>query len=153
MNNQDTNPGYQTMQFGPMSTWKQYGFQHPLVPVLVKGKKFLQEDLGLSSMEISINSLGPYQAVPFFHRHQHNEELYLFLEGEGEFNADGMIVPVESGTAIRVSPHTKRSWRNTGNSPLYFIVIQAKEGSMASKGIDDGVPIAGAPWEPHGTAR
>jgi len=96
----------------------------------VDGKVFLREILGLSGMEVSLNALPPGGACSFLHAHKQNEELYVFLSGEGEFQVDGKVFPVEAGSAVRVAPEGMRAWRPTGSEPLSFLVIQVKAGSL-----------------------
>lgn len=45
----------------------------------------LHDLLGLTSCEVSINTLPEGAAVPFVHAHTENEEIYIILEGQGEF--------------------------------------------------------------------
>ena len=105
----------------------------------VRGKGISRETLGLTCTEVSLNSLAPGVAVPFLHAHKQNEELYLFLKGQGEIQVDGAIIPVTAGSAIRVDPAGMRSWRNTGSEPLLYVVVQAKAGSLEQATGGDGI--------------
>lgn len=134
------------IQVGEPQQWMDYLFAHPLLPRPAKGKHFLKEELGLSGMEISINSLPGGVAMPFTHTHRLNEEVYFFLSGEGEFSVDDNIVPVGPGSVVRVAPEGRRCWRNTGEQPLNYLVIQARNGSMAESTTEDGLPAPGNPW-------
>jgi mannose-6-phosphate isomerase-like protein (cupin superfamily) len=125
---QVNNPSYSVFEAGAMSDWKEFAFPRPDG----KGptpKQFLKQPLGLTSMELSLNGYGAKAAMPFRHHHKENEELYVFLSGEGEFEADGKMIPIKPGTCIRCAPGTARAWRNTGKGDFHFICIQAKEGS------------------------
>lgn len=134
------------IEVGEPQNWMNYRFAHPLLPRPAKGKHFLKDELGLSGMEISINSLPAGVAMPFWHSHRLNEEVYVFLSGEGEFCVDERIVPVGPGSVVRVAPEGQRCWRNTGKEPLNYLVIQARAGSMDGATIADGVPTPGNPW-------
>ncbi len=125
-------------EFGAPSEWQEFGYTHPRLGE-VKGKAFLKETLGLSSMEVSLNSLPGGASVPFLHAHHQNEELYLFLSGEGEFQVDEDRFPVSAGSALRVAPEGMRAWRSTGAEPLTFLVIQAKAGSLEQATGQDGI--------------
>jgi mannose-6-phosphate isomerase-like protein (cupin superfamily) len=129
---------YSCFETGPLQSWDQGSFTHPRTGKELPGKRFLREPLGLTSMEVSVNQLPPGVAVPFLHKHRENEELYLFLAGEGEFQVDEEVFPIMAGTGVRVSPAGARSYRNTGTEPLIFLVIQAKEGSLATGTVTDG---------------
>lgn len=134
-------------QVGEPQQWMNHLFAHPRLPRPMKGKHFLKEVLGLSGMEISINSLPAGVTMPFTHAHRLNEEVYFFLGGEGEFCVDDCTVPVGPGSVIRVAPEGRRCWRNTGEVPLNYLVIQARNGSMVGDSIEDGLPIPGTPWQ------
>jgi len=128
---------FSVFEAGSLAGWKDFSFQSPRQPSIPK--QFLKQALGLTGMEVSLNELAPGQGMPFRHHHQANEELYIFLEGQGEFEADGQILPIRPGTCLRCAPETARAWRCVGSAPLRFIVIQAPggqygEGSTTSDG-------------------
>jgi mannose-6-phosphate isomerase-like protein (cupin superfamily) len=104
----------------------------------IAGKQFLGSELGLSSMELSLNSLAPGQSVPFSHGHRQNEELYLFIAGSGQMLLDAQVVDVGPGSAVRVAPPVMRTWRNNGTEQLVCICIQAREGSLEQATTKDG---------------
>jgi mannose-6-phosphate isomerase-like protein (cupin superfamily) len=139
---------YSLVRLGPVTELTRYGVQHPLAPRPVKGKVFLKEPLGLSGMEISFGVLRPRGAVPFLHRHRQNEEVYLFVRGKGQIQIDGEVLDVEEGTAVRIAPGGVRSWRNTSEEELFYIVIQATEGSLTAWTLSDGEEVEGMPEWP-----
>jgi uncharacterized cupin superfamily protein len=123
--------------------WKdlgQHAHPHPKLGA-VRGKLFLRELLGLTSMEASLGKLGPGAGLPFLHRHREHEELYIFVGGRGQFQVDGKTLDVGEGTVIRVAPEGARSWRNTSTEPLYYICIQATDGTMKGAATSDGVGV------------
>jgi len=136
---------YARFEAGDASNWSRLEYAHPKFPRPVRGKFFLGQPLGLTGMEVSVNSLPPSAAMPFLHTHRENEELYLFVSGQGEFLVDGERFPVGPGSAVRVAPEGKRGWRNTGDGPLLYFVIQAKAGSAIAHTIEDGQPCAEPP--------
>lgn len=121
-----------------MSTWAATAFEHPRVALTVPGKQFLQQRLGLTGLEASLNALPPGAGTPFLHRHRRNEELYVFLAGRGQFQVDGTCFEVKEGTTVRVSPAGKRAFRNTGDVPLVVVVVQAPADSGITSTISDG---------------
>lgn len=125
---------------GPIESWKQWEFSMPAFPRPVRGKLMLGQQLELSGMEVSLNSLPPGIAVPFAHRHKHNEELYVFLSGRGEMRVDDERFEIAPGTCIRVAPEGSRVYRSYAEEPLVFLVIQARAGDGSVRGIDDGLP-------------
>lgn len=124
---------------GPPTAWGRWQFQHPLFSRPTPGKLLLGELLGLAGMEVSLNALPPGAAMPFAHRHREHEELYLFLSGRGELRVDDESFEVTAGSCIRIAPEGARIWRNLGDEPLVYVVIQAAAtGSV--RGISDGEP-------------
>ncbi len=124
--------------------WTQLGnytFKHPKLPGTYPGKLFLKNILKLTGMEVSLNKLPPGTQMPFHHKHQEHEELYLFIKGKGQFQIDGKVVDVGEGTAIRVAPDGVRIWRNNSSEDLYFVVIQAKAKSLSREDISDGMGV------------
>ena len=108
-------------------------------PAAFEGKAFVKEVMGTTSMEVSFGSLAEGQAVPFFHKHKQNEELYIVISGQGVFTLDGEDVEVEAGSIVRIAPSVSRYNRNTGKEPLVYICIQAKDGSLEQSVAEDAV--------------
>ena len=129
------------IDLGPFANIDQYIFTLPKSDKKVIGKKFLKNELDLTSMEVSINKLAPGESMPFSHKHQENEELYLFLKGNGEFCVDDEWLKVQEGSAIRIAPNGIRTWRNSSKDDLIFIVIQAKANTMLNRAIEDGILV------------
>lgn len=137
---------YRVAEYGPIDDWSDFHFVHPRFSRPIAGKQFLRDDLGLTGAEISLNRLAPGVAVPFLHRHRENEEIYLFLGGTGEFQAGEAVFPVKAGTVVSLPPATARSWRNTGDAALAYIVIQVVAGSYRGIGkVDDGEGLTEPP--------
>ena len=104
-----------------------------------EGKAFVKDILGTTSVELSFGTLAPGTSVPFFHHHRQNAEVYVVLIGEGVFVLDGVEEPVASGSIIRVAPGVSRNTKCTGNTPLVYICIQGKAGSLEQYTMTDGV--------------
>ncbi|MGM9860531.1 MAG: cupin domain-containing protein, partial [Muribaculaceae bacterium] len=81
------------------------------------GKAFVKENLGSTSCEISVGSLGAGEAVPFLHHHRCNEEHYIFISGVGHFEVSSEEFDVTSGSVVRVSPEGVRGLKNVGTTP------------------------------------
>ncbi len=127
---------------GPLSQLDQYKFKHPALPRETEGKLFLHELLGLTSSEISINKMPPKTSMLFYHTHNLNEEIYVFLRGKGEFQIDDKLLPIGEGTIVRVAPEGERCWRNTSaTEDLLYIVIQARAGTYEGQTVGDGVGV------------
>jgi len=98
-----------------------------------KGKKFLDRDLALEFFGVSVNELAAGEHAPFWHAHSTLEELYLVIEGEGEFALDDDIVAVQPGSALRVGQGVMRSWRclPTSETPMRWICIRGAGAKLA----------------------
>ena len=105
---------------------------------LPPGKIFLKEKLGLTSCEISVNSVPEGTKSPFKHRHHQNEEIFIFLDGTGMMSVDGEEFPVREGICVKVKPAECRGLENTGTDDLRYICIQAKENSLEQSLFEDG---------------
>jgi mannose-6-phosphate isomerase-like protein (cupin superfamily) len=127
---------------GMLTDLYQFTYQFPNQSLEFEGKVFLKSVLGLSSAEISLNALKPGQSIPFYHKHQLNEEIYLFVRGQGEFQVDDIVFPVKEGTVVRVDPEGERCFRNTSDTlDLCWIVVQSRAGSYEGETIQDGYGV------------
>lgn len=133
---------YTAAHLGPFEKLDQYTFRHEGLPFEIEGKVFLNDLLDLTSAEVSLNRFPPGTAMPFYHRHQANEEIYIFVRGRGEFQVDGETIPVTEGSVIAVAPNGSRGWRSLSDEALHFIVIQAPAGRYTSGvSITDGIAV------------
>ena len=133
---------FTAIDLGFLSQLEQYKFQHPMLPRETEGKIFLNQLLGLTSSEISFNKLPPRTSMPFYHKHRLNEEIYIFLKGEGEFQIDGKVLSIHEGTVVRIAQEGERCWRNISETEsLYYIVIQARAGTYDGHAVEDGIGV------------
>lgn len=123
---------YQVYELGPTDTWG--NFTGGLSPqTSAPGRRFLDKDMALDFFGVSINSREPGTGADYWHAHSVLEELYLFLEGEGELALDDQVIPVKAGTAVRVGQGVMRTWRAKPDSPtpLRWICIRAGGAKLA----------------------
>lgn len=102
-----------------------------------EGKQFVKDATGATSCEISFGTLPTGAAVPFFHSHKENEENYIILSGTGKFQVDDEVFDVEEGSVVRVATNCDRNLKCTSTSPMTYICIQAKEGSLGGYTMTD----------------
>ena len=107
-------------------------FAHASVGNLEKsdGKLFLKDAIGATSCEISFGALPSGVAVPFFHSHKEDEEIYVIISGEGRFQVDNDVFDIAEGSVVRVSTGCDRNLKCTSATPMTYICIQAKEKSL-----------------------
>lgn len=130
---------FKAVHTGKLENLDQYELEVPALNRTVNGKLFTREFLGFSGMQISMNKLPAGRAVPFYHAHKENEEAYIFTGGKGQMQIDGTTFDVEEGTIVRIGTAGERTLRNNSDSDLYYICIQAKEGSLNQETFEDGV--------------
>ncbi|MBD2203963.1 cupin domain-containing protein [Calothrix sp. FACHB-1219] len=138
-----TGKNFAVTDLGSFSQLRQFTFETPKFPIKVEGKVFLNQILDLTSAEISVNNLAPKKSVPFYHKHRLNEEIYIFIRGEGKFQVDDFVFPLGEGTVVRVDPQGERCLRNTSDTEdLCWIVIQSRVGSFEDHTIEDGFSVS-----------
>jgi mannose-6-phosphate isomerase-like protein (cupin superfamily) len=134
-----TGQNFAVTDLGLFSKLRQFTFEASEAPLKLEGKVFLKQILNLSSVEVSFNNLPPNKSVLFYHKHRLNEEIYVFVRGNGEFQVDDRVFSVGEGTVVRVDPEGERCMRNTSDTEdLCWIVIQSRAGSYSDHTIQDG---------------
>jgi uncharacterized cupin superfamily protein len=128
-----------------MDEWTQFRLEPPVVPVPARGKLFLKDIVGASGLEMSLNVVPPGKAMPFLHRHQQNDEVYVIVGGRGQFLVDGECIDVAEGSVLCMRPPAARAWRNNSDAPLYFLCIQCRADSVIQGGTRDGLGVEGKP--------
>ena len=114
-----------------------------------KGKLFIKDLVQSTSAEVSLSVLPAGEGVPILHTHKENEEIYIVINGEGQYLVDGEIFPITEGSVIRVAPAGSRCIRNTSSEhPLTFICFQANAGSLKQCGMGDcEIPADKPQWK------
>jgi len=135
---------YSTLELGTFSSLTEHIFQ-PSPDFKVPGKRFVKDDLELTSAEISFNTMEPNTAIPFLHKHKENEEIYIGIKGKGQLLLNDTYVDLTEGSIVRVATSTERAIRNNTEDAFSFIVIQAKEHSLEGSTISDGYAIEKKP--------
>ena len=99
----------------------------------------LYDRLGLTGAEISVNTLPAGASVPFVHAHKANEEIYFIFSGKGKVIVDGEDIDLNEGDWIRIAPAGKRQFFASSDSPISYICIQVKAGSLGAYTADDAI--------------
>ena len=144
----ETGSNYTVGHFGPWNELDKFSVYSPLRKAEVLGRTFLKEVLGATGSQISFNKLPPNEAVPYFHAHKLNEEIYIIVQGEGEFQVDEDVFPIKEGSAVRVACAGDRCLRNTSATvPMIYFCVQVMSGSLIQFNSQDGIPgIRVAKW-------
>lgn len=128
---------------GSLDELATYAFLHPKLNREFEGKVFISEKLKTTGVEVSFQVMPPRAEMPFFHQHTQNEEVYIFLKGQGLFQVDEACFEVEEGSIVRIAPQAARCWKNGSDAPMVFMVIQARQDSLEYFGVSDGSLAAG----------
>ena len=99
------------------------------------GKAFLHDLLGLTSCEISVSAMPAGIKLPFNHKHKQNEEIYIFLKGNGKMTLDNEVIEVKEGSCVKVLPDAVRTMESKND--LQYICVQAKSESLEQFGFGD----------------
>ena len=88
----------------------------------------------------------PGEEAGYWHSHTELEEVYIFLEGEGQMGLDDDVVDVSAGTVIHVPTGVMRTWRCRPDSPtqLRWLCIRAGKGPLEAIPTD-ATPIRDIP--------
>ena len=73
--------------------------------------RFARTTLALKESGLSYFALEPDTGVPFGHRHERQEEIYVVLEGGGTCRLEDETVELGPMDAIRVPPEVARGFR------------------------------------------
>lgn len=122
---------YSVANVGPTSSWDALESPYP-------GKKFVEKDLASTFMGLSVNSTEPGQSSPFWHTHNQLEEIYIFLDGDGEMAIDDDVVPVSAGTIVRLGPNAWHGLRCLPESTvaLKWLCVRSGGDQLATIGND-----------------
>jgi mannose-6-phosphate isomerase-like protein (cupin superfamily) len=66
--------------------------------------RFARKQLGLEQSGISYQKLAPGFRVPFGHRHEKQEEIYVVVAGSGRAKLDDEVVELAAWDALRIAP-------------------------------------------------
>src|SRR5271170_6291565 len=136
-------PNYTCFHAGAKEGWREFRLEPPAVPRPARGKLFLQSLLGSKGLEMSLNVVPPGKGIPFLHKHQENDEVYVVIGGRGQFLVDGECIDVAEGSVLRLGPAAARAWRNSSDAPLYFLCLQYRADSVIQGGTLDGQKVEG----------
>ena len=88
--------------------------------------RFGHDDLECEQTAFSYQKLAPGFRMPFGHKHQNAEELYVVTGGGGRVKLDDLVQDVNQGDVIRVGPAIMRAFE-AGPDGLEFFVFSARD--------------------------
>lgn len=81
-----------------------------------------QQEMNGKGRVFGICQMPPEGMVPL-HPHKGESETWFFLSGEGEFNDNGVPVPVKKGDVAHLFPGGAHGLRNTGSEALIYMTL------------------------------
>jgi len=132
---------YSVTQLGSLDSWRDFvgGFRPDTTR---PGRRVVDHEITGQIIGLTSNAYEPGEQAGYWHTHSVLEEVYVFLEGQGQMGLDGDIVDVEAGTVVMVPPGVMRTWRCTPESPtqLKWICIRAGQNPLPAVP-DDAEPL------------
>lgn len=105
----------------------------------VQYRRALDPDVFLTNWSYMDHLSIPPGASDGMHRHEHVEEIYYVLNGDGEAHVGSETAPIHKGDAIPVLFNDPHSFVNNGSQDLEFMII----GITSQKGVVDTQPGGG----------
>jgi uncharacterized cupin superfamily protein len=94
----------------------------------------LRRALGVSTFGINLMLLRPGQQGRI-HRHEHQEEVYLVLEGTLTLEIEGAAHPLAAGALARVAPSLRRRLSNRGTSLCAILALGGANEHIGRDGV------------------
>jgi mannose-6-phosphate isomerase-like protein (cupin superfamily) len=91
----------------------------------VQEARFAKDDLDAEQTGVSHLRLKSSERMPFGHRHEEAEEVYVVLSGSGRLKLDDEIIEVEALDAIRVAPKVTRAFE-AGPDGIEVLAVGAR---------------------------
>jgi mannose-6-phosphate isomerase-like protein (cupin superfamily) len=87
--------------------------------------RFAKDDLDAERTGVTHLKLNPSQRMPFGHKHDEAEEIYVVIAGSGRMKMDDEIVEVVELDAIRISPQVARGFE-AGPEGISLLAVGAR---------------------------
>src|SRR5262245_17399974 len=86
--------------------------------------RFARKPLETEKLSLSYQHLAPDARMPFGHRHEQQEEVYVVVDGGGRVKLDDEIHDVARWDAVRIPAETMRCFE-AGPDGLTYVVVGA----------------------------
>jgi len=98
--------------------------------------RFARTALGGETLGLSLFTLAPNFRMPFGHKHEDQEEVYVILRGSGRIKVGDEIVDVEPYDAIRIGTDTMRAVE-AGPEGVEYIAFGAGDDPQDAEMVQD----------------
>ena len=106
----------------------------------------LRRELGVEGFGINAITLAPRQRGRI-HDHEHQEEVFLVLDGELTLAIEGEPIAAKPGTLVAVAPGTVHTFSNRSEQPARFLGI-VSPGGFEQYFRDLAAAIGDGPFDP-----
>lgn len=137
------NKNYKAIDIGSLNELSQHEFIHPEFKTVDKSRLFIGELLETTGSEISFRELPPNTVIPFLHKHNKHEEIYIILKGSGQFQVDSDIFKIQEGSVVKVSAAGNRTLSNDEDFPMIYMVVQSCSNTLKAYNVKDGCRVEG----------
>jgi len=122
---------YSITELGPMSSWRDH-FGGFVEATNKQGRRVVDHELETEIIGFTATAYEPGEEAGYWHSHTELEEVYVFLEGQGQMGLDSAVVEVGPGTVVHVPTGVMRTWRCHPESPgqLRWLCIRAGRGPL-----------------------
>jgi mannose-6-phosphate isomerase-like protein (cupin superfamily) len=73
-------------------------------------------------LKVGLISVRPHDELPV-HSHEHEDQFYYVLEGEGIVHWGGQDYPMKPGVAVMIPPGVPHGVRNPNDAPLRYLDV------------------------------
>lgn len=137
------NKNYKAIEIGPLNQLSGFEFIHPVTKQVDRSRLFIGEILETSGAEVSFREIPPGTVIPFLHKHETHEEIYIFLRGSGRFQVDDDVFPIKEGSIVKVTLDGSRTLCNDSEESMIYMVVQSRAGTLNGYNVSDGYRIEG----------
>ena len=88
--------------------------------------RFARSAVGGKTLGLSLMKLEPNFRIPFGHKHEHQEEVYVVVRGSGRVKVEDEIVELREWDAIRFDKNTMRNME-AGPNGVEYVAFGAAE--------------------------
>ena len=132
-------------EIGPMDSWR-HTFGGFVPETERQGRRVVDHELGGDVIGMTATAYEPGNEAGYWHSHSQLDELYVFLEGEGQMGLDDEVIDVHPGTVVQVGTGVMRTWRAKPDSPTELRWLCIRAGVTPLPAIpDDAEAIADIP--------
>jgi mannose-6-phosphate isomerase-like protein (cupin superfamily) len=98
--------------------------------------RFARSALDGKTLGLSLMKLAPNFRIPFAHKHEHQEEVYVVVRGSGRVKVEDEIVELREWDAIRFDENTMRNME-AGPDGIEFLAFGAGDDPLDAEMVQD----------------